>query len=196
MSMYITFTWQRPAISSRADGCVKEGPPCGSADARDLGIGKDYDKRRPGCGSRFWRVQGTAPPGCLCRLDKAHTRVPLWRACGRRLLAGSRRTSVKARTAGGGPHPSASAQRHGGACSPPACAGAGGSAQLPRREPMSVPAHPAAASARVSLQGLRLRERTASRLPSDGAAVIPPAPADDEPKAGVSQAAGALTASW
>ena len=76
MSMYITFTWQRPALSSRADGCVKEGPPCGSADARDLGIGEDYDKRQPGCGSRFWRVQGTAPPGCLCRLDKAHTRVP------------------------------------------------------------------------------------------------------------------------
>jgi hypothetical protein len=131
-------------------------------------LGRTTTSGSPAAGADIGVCRGRPRLGALCRLDKAHTRAPLWRACGRRLLAGSRRTSVKARTAGGGPPLPASVQRHGGACSPPACAGAGGSAQLPRREPMSVPAHPAAASARVSLQGLRLRERTASRLPSDG----------------------------
>ena len=64
--------------------------PCGSADARDLGIGADYDKRQPGCGADFVVVQGEeAPPGAAAGLTGSPTRAcaPLARlrsapACG------------------------------------------------------------------------------------------------------------------
>ena len=75
-------------------------------------------RRRPGLGNWGGLRQAAArlrEPILACAGDGRlgasaglirHTRAcPLWRACGRRLLAGSRRTSVKARTAGGGPAP-------------------------------------------------------------------------------------------
>ena len=122
MSMYITFTWQRPAISSRADGCVKEGPV---RVRRRPGLGnwgRITTSGSPAAGADFVVGRGRPRLGASAGLKGRHTRVrPPWRACGRRLLAGSRRTSVKARTAGGGARTRpASVQRHGGACSPPA----------------------------------------------------------------------------
>ena len=159
-------------------------------------LGQTTTSGSPAAGADFGVCRGRAPPGCFCRLDKAHTRVPplaLLRsapACG---FEAHEREGQDGRR--GAPHPSRQRSAARGACPQPAPALAARRC-CQCREPMSVPAHPAAASARVNLQGLRLRERRLTAAQRWRAAVIPPAPADNEPKAGVSQAAGALTASW
>ena len=132
MSMYITFTWQRPAISSRADGCVKEGPV---RVRRRPGLGNWGRLRQAAARLRepilSWAGKGRPRLGASAGLTRRpHARAPL--ALLRSApLAGSRRTSAKARTAGGGgpaPFPPAFS---GTGSLPPASAGAGGSALLP-----------------------------------------------------------------
>jgi hypothetical protein len=165
MSMYITFTWQRPAVSSRADGCVRAlaGP-----NARDLGLGADDDKRQPGGGSQFLSWAGDGPRlGASAKLKV--------RAC---RAAGTRGKSAKARRPCGGrptrfppallrkPAPARAAS----ALLPGARAKVGPRSSRGRiRE--GQPSRSALARARRLTAAQRWR-----------AAVIPPAPADNEPK--------------
>lgn len=106
MSMYITFTWQRPAISSRADarqGRARAGPQTPGT----WELGQITTSGSPAAGPILSSAGGGGPAWRRCRVDRVrpHARA---RSCGRRLLAGSRRTSAKAvgGRRGAAPHPS------------------------------------------------------------------------------------------
>ena len=69
-------------------------------------LGRTTTSGSPAARADFGVCRGRPRLGASAGLIRRTRACPLWRACGGRLLAGSRRTSVKARTAGGGPHPS------------------------------------------------------------------------------------------
>ena len=207
--MYITFTWQRPAISSRGRWLRKEGPVAGPQTPGDDGLGHSGTHRlhfracpvwRSGCiaalagqrlldgslrrlgirqttssgaqraGGRFCR--GRRRPGASLPGAKAPTRALSLSpapACG--LGARARRRGGPA--AGGLPYPAQRSAARGARAKPTPA----GRLFAQWREPMSVPAHPAAASARVKPSRSAGCARAASRLPRDGVLPsFPPAP--------------------
>ena len=83
----------------------RKGPRAGPQTPRTWELGRTTTSGGPAAGADFGVCRGRPRLGASAGLIRRTRACPLWRACGRRLLAGSRRTSVKARTAGGGPAP-------------------------------------------------------------------------------------------